>query len=104
MTSRSSAMGAKRREFGPDRKRRQAPPPYEGKRPGVLIIVSLSAPMGRRGRARRDRVQYERDYSASNPGLQHRQHLGDQRMADNVGIAQPHHRDLGHRFKPAGDV
>ena len=35
---------------------------------------------------------------------QYAQHVADERMADDVALAEPHHGDFGDRVKPAGDL
>ena len=36
-------------------------------------------------------------------GSQDSQHFGDERMADDVALAQPHHSDIRDRLEPPGD-
>src|SRR5712671_3961245 len=37
------------------------------------------------------------------PGSQHRQHVSDQRVADDIPVTEPHHGDVRYRVEPPGD-
>src|SRR5712671_4185742 len=36
-------------------------------------------------------------------GSQHRQHVGDERVADDIPVTEPHHGDVRYRVEPPGD-